>query len=273
MGHMQDGQWGGEIMTMAMTTKERAIDLYMRGIRDGQAQEALDMHIGDRYTQHSTGVADGKEGFLEFFLPFLQRNPVRDMQIKRALQDGRKVFVHCHQNLNNGEAEWVTMDFFHSDENGKIIEHWDVIAPFRASNPSGRSMVDGATEITDFEKTDMNRAIVRRLVEDGLIAKNVNVLREIISEETYIQHNPDVSDGREHFLQLFEVENSPLEYHDLVHIVAEGNFVAVMCRTTWEGDDCCQADLFRLEDGKIVEHWDTAEMVGPKETWNNSGKF
>ena len=255
------------------SAKDNAIALYFEGIEQGHARAAISKYTGARYTQHSTGVADGQAGFLAFFEPFLARNPVRKFTLALALQEGSHVFVMVHQSLNNGETEWLTTDFFVSDAEGKIIEHWDVIAPFRASNPSGRSMVDGATEITNFEKTDMNRAIVRRLVEDGLIAKNVNVLREIISEETYIQHNPDVSDGREHFLQLFEVENSPLEYHDLVHIVAEGNFVAVMCRTTWEGDDCCQADLFRLEDGKIVEHWDTAEMVGPKETWNNSGKF
>lgn len=54
--------------------------LYLEGIRDGNMKEALDKYTGDRYTQHSTGVRDGKDGFIEFFTPFLERHPVRDIQ-------------------------------------------------------------------------------------------------------------------------------------------------------------------------------------------------
>ena len=62
-----------------------ATGLYLEGIRDGNVNQALDQYIGDRYTQHSTGVADGKEGFAEFFAPFLERNPIRDIQVVRAI--------------------------------------------------------------------------------------------------------------------------------------------------------------------------------------------
>ena len=65
--------------------------LYLEGIRDGNMREALSKHVGDRYTQHSTGVADGKEGFMAFFGPFLERTPVRDIQVVRAIEDGRYV--------------------------------------------------------------------------------------------------------------------------------------------------------------------------------------
>ena len=72
---------------------QNAENLYMEGIRDGNMQEALDKYTGERYTEHSTGVGDGKEGFMAFFGPFLQRNPVRDIQIVRAIEDGQYVFV------------------------------------------------------------------------------------------------------------------------------------------------------------------------------------
>ena len=105
-----------------------ATALYMEGIRDGNARLAVETYTGDRYTQHSTGVRDGVEGFVAFFEPFLERNPDRDIRVIRGWEDGQYVFVHAFQSLNGGESEWVTTDFFDTDENDKIIEHWDVIA-------------------------------------------------------------------------------------------------------------------------------------------------
>ena len=84
-----------------MTAKlDNAIALYMDGIRDGNAREAVTKYTGDRYTQHSTGVRDGVEGFVEFFEPFLERNPVRDIQIIRSFEDGQYVFLQAYQNLS-----------------------------------------------------------------------------------------------------------------------------------------------------------------------------
>jgi predicted SnoaL-like aldol condensation-catalyzing enzyme len=103
--------------------------LYLEGIRDGHARAAVTKYTGDRYTQHSTGVRDGVEGFVEFFEPFLARNPKRDIEVVRGIEDGQFVFVHVHQSLNDGASEWITMDFFDTDENDRIVEHWDVIVP------------------------------------------------------------------------------------------------------------------------------------------------
>ena len=84
------------------TAKKNAINLYIEGIQNGNAREAIAAYTGARYTQHSTGVADGQDGFIAFFEPFLERNPVREFKLVRALQDGRHVFVQVYQNLNNG---------------------------------------------------------------------------------------------------------------------------------------------------------------------------
>jgi predicted SnoaL-like aldol condensation-catalyzing enzyme len=68
---------------------DNAKGLYLEGIRDGRAREAISKYTGARYTQHSTGVKDGVEGFVEFFESFIARNPERDIQILRALEDGQ----------------------------------------------------------------------------------------------------------------------------------------------------------------------------------------
>jgi predicted SnoaL-like aldol condensation-catalyzing enzyme len=64
-----------------------------------------------------------------------------------------------------------------------------------------------------------------------------------------------------------------LVYQEVVVLVGQGDFVATLCKATWEGQPYAQVDLFWLENGKVVEHWDAAEPVPPPEEWVNSGKF
>ena len=250
-----------------------ATALYMEGIRDGDARRAVEAYTGDRYTQHSTGVRDGVEGFVEFFEPFIARTPVRDIRVIRSIVDGQYVFVHAFQSLNGGEAEWVTTDFFDTDENDKIIEHWDVIAPYVAQTPSGHTSIDGPTAITDLGATAANKAVVRSMIGDLLMpGGDLGAIERYIAPG-YVQHNPEVADGIEPFRALLEMPNRPLWYREIVLLVGQGNFVATLCRTIWEDAEYAQVDVFRLEDGLIVEHWDNVEPVPPPEELVNSGKF
>lgn len=246
--------------------------LYMTGIRDGHPREAVAAHTGARYTQHSTGVADGQEGFIAFFEPFLARNPKRDIQLVRTLQDGPNVFVHAHQSLNDGEAQWVTMDFFDSDADGKIIEHWDVIEAYGAPNASGRTMVDGQTDIHNRENTSANKNTVASYFDHCLIARNFEKISDYVAVDC-LQHAPDLGDGSAALLTKLTGSDEPFSYHELFLTVAEGNFVATLSRARKGEAELCQADLFRLEAGKIVEHWGAVEPVPPRDEWANSGKF
>ena len=255
---------------------ENARRLYLEGIRDGRAREAVTKYTGDRYTQHSTGVRDGVEGFVEFFEPFIERNPVRDIQIVRGWEDGQYVFVHAYQSLNNGEYEWVTTDFFDTDEDNKIIEHWDVIAEFCPRTPSGHTSVDGETEVVDIEKTEENKELVRNLIKDGLMrGGNPDNLSRYVSADKYVQHNKDVKDGLEHFQKLASMPDRPLNYDEIVLLVGQGNFVATLSKANWNdgvtNQDFAQVDIFRIENGKVVEHWDNVEPVPANDV--NGGKF
>ncbi|MEM7092071.1 MAG: nuclear transport factor 2 family protein [Actinomycetota bacterium] len=250
---------------------DNAMNLYMEGIRDGNARRAVEKYTGARYTQHSTGVADGVEGFVAFFEPFLERNPVRDIQVIRGIEDGQHVLLHVFQSLNDGEAEWVTTDFFDTDDEGKIIEHWDVIGAFSPSTPSGHTSIDGPTEITDLDRTAENKEIVRTLITEALMpGGDVSRIRELVAEE-YIQHNAEVADGRAAFEALASAPDRPLNYDEIVLLVGQGNFVATLCKARWNDEPLAQVDIFRLEDGKVVEHWDNSEPA--VDDGINSGKF
>jgi len=103
--------------------RDNAIGLYLRAIRDGQPHAAASAYTGTYLTQHSSGVRDGAAGFVEFFEPFIERNPVRYIRIVRSIEDGRHVFLHAFQILNQGESEWVTTNFFDTDADDRVIGH------------------------------------------------------------------------------------------------------------------------------------------------------
>ncbi|MEL7002378.1 MAG: nuclear transport factor 2 family protein [Bacteroidota bacterium] len=255
---------------------ENAKSLYLEGIRDGNAREAVTKYTGDRYTQHSTGVKDGIEGFVEFFEPFIKRNPSRDIQIIRSIEDGQYVFLHAYQNINNGEAQWVTTDFFDTDENDKIIEHWDVIAEYIDSTASGNTSIDGMTEHLDLDKTELNKEVVRNFITGCLMKEgSPDKLHEYVSKNRYIEHGNGAADGFESLQQIVSRPIRPLNYERIVLLVGQGNFVATLCKTNWsdgaKNKDYVQVDIFRLEDGLIVEHWDNVEEVPENDV--NSGKF
>lgn len=255
------------------TAKETAINLYMEGIRDGRAREAVTKHTGARYTQHSTGVADGVEGFVAFFDPFIAANPERDIKIVRALQDGRHVFLQAQQSLNGGAARWITTDFFDSDADGKIIEHWDVIAVDGAPNASARTMVDGPTDIQDHDKTEANKALVAEFVRTCLVERRVDRFADFVDATAFAEHDPTLADGLETFRAAISAADGPLTYQELFLMVGEGNFVATLNRARAEGGDVCRVDLFRVANGLIVERWSNSEPVPPRAEWVNGGKF
>lgn len=250
--------------------------LYMEGIRDGNARAAVTRYTGDRYTQHSTGVADGVEGFLEFFEPFLERNPVRDIRIVRGFEDGQYVFVQAYQELNNGEDKWITTDLFDTDDNDLIIEHWDVIGPVATTTVSGHSQIDGPTEITNIEDTERNKAIVKEFAKTVLVGGNYDRVTDYISSDTYIQHNPQADDGLAGFAAFaadLAAKGLAMKYTDIFKIVGQGNFVVSYSKMLLGDDQYAVFDIFRLENELIVEHWDNMEKILPEDQWGNSGKF
>ncbi len=255
---------------------ENAKSLYMEGIRDGNAREAVTKYTGERYTQHSAGVRDGVEGFVEFFEPFLARNPVRDIQVVRAIEDGQYVFVHAFQSLNHGESKWVTMDMFDTDSNHKIIEHWDVICEYVDETVSGHSMISGPSEVSDVDSTESNKALVHEFLVEVLQNGSLEKIGDYISTESYTQHSPKVADGiagTVAFLHAQAESGSPLRYDEIFKVIGQGNFVASLSRVSLGVKSTAVFDLFRLANGKIVEHWDAIEEIAPEEQWANSGKF
>lgn len=165
-----------------MTAKlDNANPLYQEGIQEGRTREAVERCTGAPYTQPSTGVRDGVEGFAEFFEPFRERNPVRDIRMVRAIEDGQYVVMRAAQSLNNRESRWITMDVFDTDEDDRIIERRDVITPLVDETVSGHSQVDGPTEVTDLDRTEANREHVAAFINDVFVHGRLDRITDYIS--------------------------------------------------------------------------------------------
>lgn len=245
--------------------------IYLEGIAGGNAREAVLKYTGHRYTQHSTGVADGSEGFLEFFEPFVERNPKRDIEIIRIFEDGPWVFCNAYQSLNDGAAEWITMDMFYTDSDGLILEHWDTIAPFIAETKSGEDMVRGAAEVDVTADTAASKALVLEYTKQVLQEGDHSKLDQFVSDDL-IQHASPIGAGRAGLAEWLGAEESG-SYEMLFNLFGQGDFVVTYGKRHALGKDIAVFDLYRVVDGLITEQWQNTEEVSPRESWGNSGKF
>lgn len=245
--------------------------LYLEGIAGGNARDAVTKYTGHRYTQHSTGVGDGVEGFLSFFEPFVERNPQREIEIVRILEDGPWVFCNAYQSLNDGDAEWVTMDMFYTDSDGLIIEHWDTIAPYRAETVSGNDMVRGTTAIDSSADATANKELVLEYTKQVLQEGKLNKLDNFVADNL-IQHAATISAGRTG-LHDWLASDAAGNYEMLFNLIGQGDFVVTYSKRHRAETDIAVFDVYRIKNGKIVEHWQNHEEIGPRESWGNSGKF
>ena len=118
--------------------KENAIAFY-RTAYLGDPSKAIENYVGAEYIQHNPLVADGKQAFIDYFEEMARDYPDKDLKIVRAVAEDDLVALHTHQTWP-GNEQYVTMDFFRFDDNGKIVEHWDSIQEVPGATKNGNLM-------------------------------------------------------------------------------------------------------------------------------------
>lgn len=116
--------------------KANAIAFYKMAYK-GNPAKAVELYLGDEYIQHNPDVADGLQGFIDYFDRMQREYPEKSIEFVRCIGEGNLVALHTLQTWP-GNDQYVTMDFFRFDENGKICEHWDAIQqiPQESKNPN-----------------------------------------------------------------------------------------------------------------------------------------
>ncbi|MEH6548272.1 MAG: ester cyclase [Sneathiella sp.] len=108
------------------TNRKNAIAFYDMMFNQCEAERAIAAYVGDQYIQHNPHVANGKQGFIDYFNQMAQDYPGKQVIVKRSIAEGNMVMLHCHQ-IWPDDLEYAGMDIFRFDDAGKIVEHWDVL--------------------------------------------------------------------------------------------------------------------------------------------------
>jgi predicted SnoaL-like aldol condensation-catalyzing enzyme len=224
-----------------------------------------------KYIQHNLAVADGLAG-VKALLQSLPRGATK-VNTVRALQDGDFVILHTDYNFFGPK---VGFDIFRF-EDGKIVEHWDNLQETALKpSPSGHTMIDGPTAIADLDKTETNKALMQTYMDDLLHGRK-DKFSSYFDGNNYIQHNPLVADnltGLFAGLKAFANQGHAVKYDRVHQVLGEGNFVLVVAEGSFGDRPVSYYDLYRIENGKIAEHWDTIEPIPPRGEWKNqNGKF
>ena len=128
---------GAMTQDIADRNKGNVVAFYDLMFNRNQPREAIERYAGKEYRQHNTHVGDGKQAFIDYFDQMAADYPHKRVEFKRVLTDGEFVVLHCHQIWP--DEEYAGIDIFRLDENGRIVEHWDVlqVIPVQSANDNG----------------------------------------------------------------------------------------------------------------------------------------
>lgn len=256
---------------MELSNKDKGVAL-IRSLQTGD-QKGVSYINPNKYIQHNLAVADGLTGFGEV----IKHAPEGGFKsnIIRAYQDGNYVFLHTVYDFFGPKIGFDILRF----ENGLIVEHWDNLLEVAPPNPSGHTQTDGPTKSTDLNKTETNKALVKDFISTILMKGEMDKIANYIDAgtENYTQHNPAIADGLSGLGKALEgmaKQGISMVYSKTHKVLGEGNFVLAISEGTFADKVTSFYDLFRVKNGKIVEHWDIMETVLPKSEWKNTnGKF
>lgn len=257
-----------------LSNKDKAIAL-INTFATGDTEKARSL-LADGYIQHNLNYGTGADAFVGS-VSYLASAPVKTtVENIRAFEDGDKVFLQTVYNFA-GAGEQVGFDIFRFDADGKIAEHWDNLAEKAEPNLSGHTQIDGYSKIEDLDKTEENRALINNFLHDVMQGKAPEKTASYFDGDKYIQHNVSMADGLSGLgaaLEALGKQGISMVYDATHQVLAQGNFVLAVSEGTFGGVPTSYYDLWRIENGKVAEHWDVMETILPRDKWQNqNGKF
>jgi predicted SnoaL-like aldol condensation-catalyzing enzyme len=235
---------------------------------------AIDRFFSQSFVQHDPNIADGISG-LKAFVAQIASSSKNNVAIYRTLVDGDIVMLHSKYESWPGFAgPVIAFDLFRfADE--KIVEHWGGQELEAPPNPSDHTQVDGPTAVVDRDRTEENRVLVRAFKQVVTVELHFDRVDEFIEGDNYTQHASKVGDGTARMKARVSGVAKPGSTPVLLprRYVAEGNFVLAIVEARTE-PPTVNYDLFRVENGRVAEHWDVLSVIPrPDRRKNANGPF
>ncbi len=231
----------------------------------------------DAYTQHNLSFPDGRAVVIEALdAGALDGTTV---EIFRSFEDDDVVFTHAiYGGTWNGGTPQVAFDVFRF-EDGFIVEHWDNLDAVQEDN-DGTTQTDGTlTAISDdMETTEATRAVVSAMSEDLFLQGQWSSFGDYFDLDNYVQHSVGAGADSAGIVGIISTlpEGTPF-YSSVEFIHAQGDFALMMSEGFPDADTGladAYYDLFRVADGKVIEHWDVIQSIpAESDRANTNGKW
>jgi predicted SnoaL-like aldol condensation-catalyzing enzyme len=238
-----------------------------KAVMAGDVETASSL-VTENYIQHTPVVPNGRKG-LEILVSKIKKQEIPAPKITnvRTFSDGNFVILHHDVMWPDRKAMF---EIFRMD-NGLAAEHWSGIMNHPEKTANGHTMLDGATDITDRSNTETNKAFAKSFVETVLIKGQFDKILDYY-HPNIIQHNPFIDNSVQGLIKGIEnlqTQGITIEIQKIWNVFGEGNFVLICSEGLFTGKPTAFFDLFRIENGKIVEHWDVLQEIPVKSAHEN----
>ncbi|MET9914833.1 ester cyclase [Streptomyces sp. NPDC006476] len=239
---------------------------------------AIDAYLGSGFVQHDPRIADGQAGLRDYLTAQNATHPHSYVSVKRVIAEGDLVAAHSNLVLAPGTRGYAVLDLYRLS-GGKIVEHWDTTQEVPATTVSGNDMFSTlscpqVSRPAPYAPTTSNKQLVTDMYRQVFVDKDVTGFDRYIVDP-YYQHNPGFANGiqaaKDGIAGMFSA--FPDFRSDIFRVIAEGDLVVIQSRGTFTSDMVSGVfDIYRVRNGKVVEHWDIVQNV-PATSANGNGMF
>jgi predicted SnoaL-like aldol condensation-catalyzing enzyme len=228
---------------------------------------AVDRYWSPSYVEHATVLGAGVDGLRE--VPGRLPAGFRHDRPRVFSEDG---LVVAH-GLDHGFGPYPTVgcDLWRV-EDAKIVEHWDAHQQWVEPTVSGHSMVDGPTDVTEPDQTAASRSLVEEFVDLIMIGRDRSQIVRFFDGDRFIQHNPEIADGVSGLGSAIQSGVWAATVTRVHRIVTDGEFVFTQSEGVLHGRPTVFYDIFRVERGRLAEHWDVV-YPEPDQLPHDNGLF